>query len=253
MNPRVFIVIALSFLSLSALVSADAPGATNSPAGARTAAKAEPAKASTDWAAFFKMHWENRVRGFKEENLQWQQVVLLGDSITEGFEVAKYFAGRRVLNRGIGADVIGNNLPAEDPRGVLQRLDNSVYDCSPSALFILIGINDLNSGRTVDSMEAGYRELLKRLRERRPDLRIFVQSVLPTRGLHAKQNAPVVEFNQRLQKLASDYRCTFLDLHSLMRDGDGQLKAEYTTDGLHLTEPAYRVWREQIIKALKWN
>jgi lysophospholipase L1-like esterase len=95
--------------------------------------------------------------------------------------------------------------------------------------------------------------LLKRVREKRPDLRIVVQSVLPTRGMHAKQNAPVVEFNQRLKRLAPKYNCTFLDLHSLLRDADGQLKAEFTEDGLHLTEPAYLVWRAQILKTLNWN
>jgi lysophospholipase L1-like esterase len=237
----------------TALALAGEPSATNSTHRAEADAKAEPAKPPTDWAALFKMHWQNRVRAFKEENLEWQHVVLLGDSITEGFEVSKYFPGRRVLNRGIGADVIGNAMPADDQRGVLQRLDNSVFECAATDLFILIGINDLSSGRTVESMEAGYRELLKQLREKRPDLRIVVQSVLPTRGTHAKQNAPVLEFNQRLEKLAPEYGCAFLDLHRLMRDGDGQLKAEFTEDGLHLTEPAYLLWREQILKTLKWN
>jgi lysophospholipase L1-like esterase len=253
MRPSTFLIAGAALLAATAVALAGEPGATNStpPAGAEV--KTEPAKSPTDWTALFKMHWQNRVRAFKEENLEWQHVVLLGDSITEGFEVSKYFPGRRILNRGIGADVIGNSMPADDPRGVLQRLDNSVFDCAATDLFILIGINDLNSGRTVDSMEAGYRELLKRLREKRPDLRIFVQSVLPTRGTHAKQNAPVVEFNQRLKNFAPEYGCTFLDLHSLLRDAEGQLKAEFTEDGLHLTEPAYLVWREQVLKILKWN
>jgi lysophospholipase L1-like esterase len=136
---------------------------------------------------------------------------------------------------------------------VLQRLDNSVYECAPQALFILIGINDLNFGRNVDSMEQGYREMLKRLREKLPALPIFVQSVLPTSGTHAKQNAPVVEFNKRLKGFAPEYKCTFIDLHSLMKDERGELKAEFTQDGLHLTEPAYKIWREQVLDAMKWN
>ena len=253
MKLKTFSTTMLGLLTATATVAAGGPAATNALRPAVPETKTQPAKAPTDWAAVFKMHWQNRVRAFKEENLEWQHVVLLGDSITEGFEVAKYLPGRRVLNRGIGADVIGNGMPADDPRGVLQRLDNSVFDCAPTDLFILIGINDLNTGRTVDAMEAGYRELLKRVREKRPDLRVVVQSVLPTRGSHAKQNAPVVEFNQRLKKLAPAYGCAFLDLHALMRDADGQLKAEFTEDGLHLTEPAYRIWREQILKTLNWN
>jgi lysophospholipase L1-like esterase len=217
------------------------------------AATNAPVKAQSDPAALFKMHWENRVRAFKGENLAWQNVVLLGDSITEGFEVTKYFPGRRVLNRGIGADVIGNDMPTNDFRGVLQRLDNSVFDCAPTDVFILIGINDLGAGRTVETMEAGYRELLQRIRAKRPDLRIHVQSVLPTRGKFDKHNAPVRDFNERLRKLATEFNCSFIDLHALMIDKDGQLKAEFTRDGLHLTEPGYVVWREQILKAMKWQ
>jgi len=215
---------------------------------------AEPAKpaAGTDWNALFKMHWQNRVKAFTEQNQGLQNVVLLGDSITEGFDVNKYFSGRRILNRGIGADVIGNDMPPDDPRGVLQRLDNSVFDCAATDVFILIGINDLNIGRNVDSLERGYRELLKRLTTRRPDLRIHVQTILPTRGEHAKQNEPVRQFNERLKKMAEEFKCHVIDLHALMRDGDGQLKAEFTKDGLHLTEPGYEVWKVEVLKALGW-
>src|SRR5262249_40064680 len=159
----------------------------------------------------FKMHWETRVLAFKEQNLAWQNIVLLGDSITEGFDVTKYFPGWRVLNRGIGADVIGNDMPTNDFRGVLQRLDNSVFDCAAT------DVNDLNSGRKVETMEAGYRELLKRLRAKRPDLRIHVESVLPTRGAFEKHNASVRDFNERLKKLAAEFGCSFIDLHALMR------------------------------------
>ena len=140
-----------------------------------TSAADKEEKAEVDWGALFKLHWQNRVKAFKEQNENLKNVVLLGDSITEGFEVAKYFPGRRILNRGIGADVIGNAMPSDDPRGVLQRLDESVFDCAATDVFILIGINDLNTGRTIDTMEAGYRELLKRLRERQPMLRIHAR------------------------------------------------------------------------------
>lgn len=215
---------------------------------------AEPGQraAATDWGTLFKMHWQNRVRAFSEQTQAWQNVVLLGDSITEGFDVAKFFPGRRLLNRGIGADVIGNALPPDDPRGVLQRLDCSVFDCSATDVFLLIGINDLNSGRTVEVMEAGYRDLLSRLKEGAPRLKVHVQSLLPTRGDHDRQNEPVRQFNKRLKRLSVEFGCDFVDLHALMVDGQGQLKAEFTPDGLHLNDVAYRVWRDQILKSMQW-
>ena len=236
-------------VSLTLVPYADAEESQKAPSP--TPAK-EKDKGGGDWGAIFKIHWQNRTRAYREQNLTWQNVVLLGDSITEGFEVTKFFPGRRIINRGIGGDVIGNALPPDDPRGVLQRLDESVFNCAASDVFILIGINDLNSGRTVDVMEVGYREMLQRIRTGAPQVKVHVQSLLPTRGDSDPKNAPVREFNEKLKKLAGEFQCDFIDLHTLMLDGEGRLKVEYTPDGLHLNDAGYAVWRDQVLKTLHW-
>ncbi|QDV37765.1 GDSL-type esterase/lipase family protein [Tautonia plasticadhaerens] len=209
--------------------------------------------APVDLGALFRMHYDTRVRSFREQNLAYKNVVLLGDSITEGFEVTTYFPGRRVLNRGIGGDVIGNALPADDPRGVLRRLDCSVFDCAATDVFVMIGINDLNSGRDVDQMEEGYREILRRIKDRAPALRVHVQSLLPTRGEFAARNEPIREFNRRLGRLAEEFGTHFLNLHPLFTDADGQLKPDYTEDGLHLTEAGYRAWQAEVGRVMGWD
>jgi lysophospholipase L1-like esterase len=234
----------------SAWVHAAAPETAKKVADAKPAAAA-PAP-SADWGALFKVHYANRVRAFKEQNQQLQFVVLVGDSITEGFDVAKHFPGRRVLNRGIGADVIGNALPEDDPRGVLRRLDESVFDCAASDVFLMIGINDLGSGRTPEVMAEGYRELLQRIKQHSPAIRVHVQSVLPTRDNFAKHNKPVIDFNLRLQKLAKEFGYEYLDLHSLMRDEKGELKAILTPEGLHLNDEAYELWRVEVERVMGW-
>lgn len=206
-----------------------------------------------DWGAIFRMHYQNRVKLFAEQNQVFRNVVLIGDSITEGFEVGTYFPGRRILNRGIGADVIGNGLPSDDPRGLLKRLDVSLFDCAATDAFLLIGINDLNSGRTPDVMEEGYRDLFQRMKEGAPRVRIHVQSVLPTRGAHAARNPAVLDVNTRLKRLAGEFGYDYIDLHSLMTDANGELKAEFTDDGLHLTPAAYTVWRTEVLRKLAWN
>ena len=216
---------------------------------ARAGASPPPAP---DLGALFRMHYANRVRAFKEQNQQIQYAVLLGDSITEGFDVTKHFPGRRVLNRGIGADVIGNDMPAEDNRGVLKRMDESVFDCAATDVFLLIGVNDLGSGRQPPQMEAGYREILQQIKTRAPEVRVHVQSVLPTRDNYAKHNANVVDFNVRLQKLAEEFGYDYLDLHKLLADDKGELKAELTNDGLHINDEAYKLWRAEVERVMNW-
>ena len=205
-----------------------------------------------DWRALFQLHYTTRVQEFRQQNLQLQNVILVGDSITEGFDVAKYFPDRRIINRGIGADVIGNALPADDRRGVLKRLDESIFSCAPRDVFLLIGINDLGDNHTPETMEAGYREILERVKKHAPDVRLHVQSVLPTRDNYAKHNANVNDFNARLQKLAKEFDYDFIDLHSKMADDKGELKKEFTADGLHLKDPGYQVWKAEIEKKLSW-
>ena len=219
---------------------------------AEDAVTKKPAAPAPDWRTIFQVHYAQRVENFREQNQIFQNVVLVGDSITEGFNVARYFPGRRVLNRGIGADVIGNDLPKDDKRGILKRLDESIFNCSPCDVFLLIGINDLGDGHSPEVIEAGYREILHRVKAHSPTLRMHVQSVLPTRGNFAKHNANVNDVNRRLQKLAKEFGYDFIDLHSQMTDERGELKKEFTVEGLHLTDPAYKVWKAQIKRTLGW-
>jgi lysophospholipase L1-like esterase len=239
-------------LSSPGLAVADEPANEQKSAEAKSQQATSDAKPPADWGALFRIHYVNRVRAFKEQNQQLQHVVLLGDSITEGFDVAKYLPGRRVLNRGIGADVIGNALPDDDPRGVLKRLDESVFHCAATDVFLLIGINDLGSGRTPEVMEQGYREILKQVKEKAPAVRVHVQSVLPTRDGHAKHNEPVLDFNKRIKKLADEFGYDYVDLHSLMANDAGELKAEFTGDGLHLNGAAYKIWVHEVERVMRW-
>lgn len=207
---------------------------------------------AADTAPLFQMHYENRVRSFKEQNRLLQNVVLVGDSITEGFDTEKYLPGYRVINRGIGADIIGNDLPPTDKRGLLKRLDSSIFDCNPSHIFLLIGINDLGQGHTPQQLEAGYSTMLEQIRQRLPKVQIHLQSLLPCSGRFAKHNANVLDVNARLQKLAPEFGCSYIDLHARFADANGELKSDLTNDGLHIKEPAYRIWADVVKDTMKW-
>jgi lysophospholipase L1-like esterase len=224
---------------------------------AETAAK-KPAPAP-NWAALFKQHWIDLVKSYRDQNKKGypeKNIILLGDSITEGFNVKKYFPDRHVLNRGIGADIIGNKLPESDKRGILRRMDESIFDCNPSDVFLLIGINDLSMGHKPDVIEAGDREILEQIKKKAPNVHVYIQSLLPTRGNYAKHNANVNDVNKRLQKLAKEFGYDYIDLHSKMTDDKGELKKEFTADGLHLKspgEPAYKLWKAEIEKTMRWS
>jgi lysophospholipase L1-like esterase len=219
------------------------------------ATKKPSAKPAPNWGEIFKLHWIERVKSFRDENKKGypeKNIILLGDSITEGFKVEKHFPDRHVLNRGIGADTIGNALPESDKRGILRRMDESVFDCNPTDVFLLIGINDLGSGHKPQTIEAGYREILQQIKKKAPNVHVHLLSLLPTRGNYAKHNVNVNDVNKRLQKLAKEFDYDYIDLHSKMTDDKGELKKEFTNDGLHLKEPGYKIWKAEIEKSMGW-
>ncbi len=207
----------------------------------------EPTPTTTDkWAR----HYYDRVALFRAENVEPGGIVLLGSSHVEGFDAGKLLPGRRVVNRGIASDRIGIT-----DRGILHRLDCSVFDCRPSVVFLENGVNDLGELRrhgtpSIDEVETCYRLVVRRIRERMPEMPLVIVGLFPTRDNYAPLNPLIVDFNGRLARIAEDFHCPFMDVHAPYVDADGALKAEYSRDGLHLSEAGYRVWAAQIESAL---
>jgi len=194
-------------------------------------------------------HYYERVEEFRRENAALPKdnnnIVFVGDSITEGFPFADYFPDRPILNRGITSDGIGF-----DERGVLARLHESVFDCSPEVVFLLIGVNDLaHEWVTVEECLAGLVEIVERIREGVPEAKLVLQTALPSGKAyrkHAYLNPRIEEFNRGILRLARERSLPAIDCHALYADADGLLPQELTGDGLHLKKEAYAPWAQKI-------
>lgn len=209
-------------------------------------AATQPQAAGDKWAK----HYYDRVAKFKQENAAGKNIVMVGSSHVEGFDAAKLLPGRRVVNRGIASDRIGI-----DERGVLHRLDSSVFDCNPGFIILENGVNDLgelwrNGKPSVDEIDKCYRQVVKEIRTKLPGVPLVIVGLFPTRDRFAPLVPHVVEFNRRLVKIAADFKCPFIDAYVPFADEQGQLKKEFSRDGLHLTEAGYRLWAELIDKTL---
>lgn len=171
-------------------------------------------------------------------------VVMLGDSLTEGCEWGELLGRPDVVNRGIGGDTSA---------GVLRRLD-AVTALQPSAVCLMIGINDLGSRVPAAEVVANVRAILERLRSAGVP-RIVLQSVLPLRRVAANpyrsivSDAAVAALNDEFRALAAGDGTCFLDLRPDLTPG-GELPAAHTSDGLHLTGAAYRRWAAQLLPLL---
>jgi lysophospholipase L1-like esterase len=192
--------------------------------------------------------WHTRCAAFaRETTVPKGGVVLLGDSITARWP-AELFPEPTPINRGIGSDHIGG----WKYYGVLDRLDTAIDMPGPRRVYLMIGINDmLTGGPPMENMIAAYRELLRAIKRRAPQATVIVQSLLPVRGKLDYMNKPVVELNRELPKLAAEAGCLFVDLHKAFSDAKGEMRAELTSDGVHLNRDGYKLWADELRRQLK--
>lgn len=181
-------------------------------------------------------YWLERTAKFKEEveTMDTNKVVFLGNSITEGFDLGKYFPEIQTVNRGISGDHID---------GLIERFDYSVQRLKPSKLFVMIGINDIGTGDSDSLILSNYQKLLRILLKSLPNTIIYIQSILPTTALWG--NCPADKI-QRINKFIKEYSTRFgfnwIDLYSKFSTPDGYLNKDYTIDGLHLNSRGYVYW-----------
>ncbi|MTJ46637.1 SGNH/GDSL hydrolase family protein [Dolichospermum sp. UHCC 0259] len=170
-------------------------------------------------------------------------IILAGDSLSLWFPPELLPEDRSWLNQGISGEV---------SNGLLQRLD--FFDrTQPEKIFIMVGINDLIRGLDDQEILANYRQIISYLRKIHPQTEIVVQSILPHGGekatwegkekLLAIPNSRIRNLNQELNNLATEKGAKYLNLHPLFTDKQGNLRSDFTTDGLHLSPPGYLVWR----------
>ncbi|MFI5047771.1 MAG: GDSL-type esterase/lipase family protein [Acidimicrobiia bacterium] len=176
--------------------------------------------------------WNRRVETFASQDVEPGDVVMVGDSITEGGDWPALLPGVRVHNQGIGGD---------DTDGVLRRVD-LFADRRPAKVFLMIGTNDIGKGgNSTDVIVANVARIVERIRAASPGTEVYVQSVLPRIPRRREQ---VTSVNRGIGVCARERGATWIDLVPVFDRGDGQLRPELTLDSLHLNADGYRRWAE---------
>ena len=190
--------------------------------------------------AFTKKHYPERIALFKQNPLSKNDIVFLGNSITENAgDWGKRFNNPKAKNRGIAGDTT---------EGVLARLDELTY-CEPKQVFILIGINDLfRDDMTSEKVYENILKIVNQIHEKSPNTTIFVHTILPTSTLKIKEKIQTT--NSLLRNAASNNPFQLIELHTEFIDKDGLMNMNLSHDGVHLNETGYRVWMKKIINLI---
>ncbi|MGN6181879.1 MAG: family 20 glycosylhydrolase [Mucilaginibacter sp.] len=194
--------------------------------------------ADTSFSTFYRQ----RSSLFRLLPITKNDVIFLGNSITNGNEWDELFADSHIKNRGISGDVTA---------GVLNRLDE-VTARKPEKVFLLIGINDLAHGSLPDSAVRNVFTIVRRVHEESPATRIYVESILPVNNhfknfpTHVTKSLQVKQADSMLRVNANGLGYRYIDLYPFFCDKNGQLDTLYTNDGLHEKGTGYMLWKHLI-------
>ncbi|NQT76794.1 MAG: hypothetical protein HQ565_03700 [Bacteroidetes bacterium] len=168
-----------------------------------------------------------------------QSIIFLGDSLTEWFELNKYFPGLAIINEGIAGDTTF---------GVLQRLEDIIKKPAKK-IFVMIGINDVFNDFPEENIIENQQLIIEQIITLAAPAELIVQSLLPVNehmlgsGGYLKL---IRRINNHLQHHCNSNKVQFLDLYTEFLSGD-EMNREYTTDGGHLSEKGYKTWAKLIV------
>ena len=173
-------------------------------------------------------------------------VVMLGDSITEGFP-EKDIDGYTIVNEGINSDSIDHPTL---PIGIIRRLD-LIKLAHPEHIFFLIGINDICDNETPDDLEPQFIETYDALKTTFPNVKIHITPIFPVAKQYKHRNPVIDEMNVRIRRLAEERGFDIMDLTPLLKDSEGNMKEELTLDGVHVNNDTYKLWISAVSDKLK--
>ena len=172
-------------------------------------------------------------------------VIFIGDSITQNFINAptdrwpmagkavwdRHYAGRNVLNFGVGADRTEN---------VLWRMDHmDIKDFRPKVAVIMIGTN--NTRVPADAIATGVKAVLKKTQDTFPGVKIILVSILPS----ARAAQKMADANKIIQTFGDDRSVYYFDLASKMTP-EGDSWKGVGRDHLHLMPEGYELWASEM-------
>ncbi len=167
------------------------------------------------------------------------RVVFLGDSITDGWNLAKYFPGKPYVNRGISG---------QTTMQMLVRMHPDVIHLHPAAFILLAGTNDIarNTGpETQEMVEDNIRAMCELAASHK--IKIILCLLTPisdyTKSKQTERRPPsdIVNLNHWIESFARDVHAQVADYYTALVDDKGMLRDGFSDDGLHPNAKGYEL------------
>ena len=190
---------------------------------------------------------QTKYRHLNQVSVLEPDILFIGDSIVEYYPLQELFGtSKTIVNRGIRG---------YQTRLLRENLDAHLYGEAVDKIVLLIGTNDIGKDVPVNEALNNLEAIIQSIARDYPLTEIKLLSILPVnegeeykQTVYIRTNEKIQKWNQAYKELASAYmQVEFAPVFDSLIDQEGQLKKDYTTDGLHLSVTGYQV----LTKALK--
>ena len=167
-------------------------------------------------------------------------IIFIGDSIIEYYPLQELLGtSKTIVNRGIRGYQTGL---------LLDNLDAHLYGDAVDQIVLLIGTNDIGKDVPMSQALGNLESVIQSISRDYPLSQIKLVSILPVhqgeeykQTVYIRTNEKIMVWNQAYQDLASAYmQVEFVPVFENLLDQKGQLKSDFTTDGLHLSVSGYQ-------------
>lgn len=175
------------------------------------------------------------------------QIVFAGSSLMEQFPV-----GELLMDLGVHLTIYNRGVGGFTTQDLNEALDTCIFDLAPKHLFINIGTNDLNDPEyTLSGLMGRYEDILCTVKEKLPQVNLYLLAYYPVNEVIGQQNpntgnvfryrtnTRIREANQAIEQLARRMGAAYLDLNEGITDANGNMKAKYTIEGIHMYADGY--------------
>ncbi len=187
-----------------------------------------------DW--FRKLWTDRRIAWAARVERDRNAIVLLGDSITQGWgeDFSAWFPGLKIANRGISGDT---------SRGVLIRVKEDVLALDPQAVVLLIGTNDLEEKAVPETIAANLKLILAELARHDPKIPIVLCQVFPSSASKSRPTEKIKKLNQLYADVVKgNAQVILLETWPLFADAKGDAIPAQFPDLLHPNMAGYARW-----------
>lgn len=190
---------------------------------------------------YYNMHPKIKTKIVEKEVVP-ENIVFLGDSITDYYDLDKHYDGYHVVNSGISGNTTDD---------ILNDMENRVYKYNPSKVFLLIGTNDLVHNKSNNQIFENIKKIVEQIKKNRKYTKIYVESIYPinntdnkkinNNAVNFRNNYNIKEINKMIEEYCDKNDIIYIDIYTKLQDEDGNLKLEYTKEGLHISDEGYEV------------